>query len=82
LPALIHRVRFHGRATLAEVAGFTIADNEAVRAQKERVISPARFAERGKHLRPNLCVAGLIFFDFFRADLEQKAGAHRVPFHL
>jgi hypothetical protein len=27
-------------------------------------------------------MAGLVFFDFFWAYLEQKARAHRVPYHI
>lgn len=82
LPTLVYRIMLHGCTAFFEVVGLAIADHHAVRAQKEGVISPAGLVERGEHLRPNLGMARLVFFDFSRAYLEQKARAHRVPFYM
>ena len=70
LPARVDGVVFHGGAALFKIVGFDVADDHAVRLQKERVIAPAAFAEGFEHLRPHLGVAGFVRVHLFRADFE------------
>ncbi len=70
LPARVDRMVLHGGATLFKVVGLHVANDQAVRLQKERVIAPAAFAEGFEHLRPDLRMAGFVLVHLFRADFE------------
>src|SRR3954454_11177149 len=57
LPARIDVRGVHGRGRRVEVLRLEVADQQAVPAQEERVVAPARRAQRVEHLGPDGPVA-------------------------
>ena len=76
LPACVDWIELHECVGASEVVGFKIANEEAVGAEKERVIMPAGAAESVEHLGPDLGVATLVFVEHVGTDLEKEADAH------
>src|ERR1039458_978626 len=82
LPTRVDGVVFHARGALLEVLGLQIADEQAVRPQKQRVVAPSGLAQRIQHFRPHVGVARLVLLHLLRADLQQKTDAHWLSFIL
>jgi hypothetical protein len=69
LPASVNLLLGHEAAGALEVFGFEIADQQAVGAEKERVVAPAGFSQRLLHVFPDGTMAALIFFNAVGPDL-------------
>src|SRR5688572_28407034 len=68
LPAGVHLALFHCLNRRLEVVAVQISDQQAVVAEKERVVAPACLPESVERLRPNLAMA--------RPVLVEAVGAH------
>jgi hypothetical protein len=69
LPASVNLPLRHEAARTLEVFGFEIADQQAIGAEKERVVTPAGFTQGLLHLFPDGTMAPLIFFNALGPDL-------------
>src|SRR4051794_30321802 len=82
LPAGVDVARVHRRHRALEALGLEVADEQPVLAQEQRVVRPARLAQRVQHLRPDLAVAGLVLVQPLGPDAQQEAGAlHQTTTH-
>lgn len=65
----------HGVDGRVEILGLEVPDDESVVRDEQRVVPPARFAERGEHLRPDVLVAGHVLVAKLGLDPQQEADA-------
>src|SRR3954465_208916 len=73
LPARVDVGRLHAALRGREVLGLEIADQQAVVAQEQRVVAPARRAQRVAHLRPDRLVARAVLVEPVRTDMQEEA---------
>jgi Xaa-Pro aminopeptidase len=75
LPFLVDVELFHLKESLLEVGRFQVTNQQAVIAQKQRVVVPACSGQRLQHFRPNLFVPFFVFFQPVRPDLQEKTNS-------
>src|SRR3954451_21546308 len=84
LPPSVDVGALHRGLCRGEVVGGQVADQQAVLAQEERVVVPARVAQGGQHLRPDLGVPPAVLVQPVGVHGEREAhpapvAAHRMP---
>jgi len=62
----------HAGTRAFEVLSLEIANEEAIRPQKQRVVLPSRLAQGGLHLGPHLSVPLFVLFEPIRFNLQHK----------
>src|SRR3954451_12536617 len=75
LPPCVHVSLLHHTLSGLEVLGLEVPDQEAVGAQEQRVVRPARRAERREHLRPHGPVTLAVLVEAVHAHLDVEADA-------
>jgi len=72
LPALVDIGGGHQAERFLKVARFKVANQKAIRPQKEGIVTPAGLGQRLEHFGPHLFVTALVFDQHFRPDPEKK----------
>src|ERR671910_159250 len=72
LPAGVDVGPGHGVERSLQVIGLDVADQEAVAAQEQAVVPPARRGQGPQHLRPDLLVAPPVLVQAVGADAQQE----------
>src|SRR6185437_10305530 len=75
LPAAVDAGRRHRGERGLVVAGFQVADEQAVTGEEDRVVAPAGLAQRGQHLRPHFAVPLAVLVQPVRPDPREEADA-------